>query len=205
MQATTLMRALATGAAGLAAAATVAVLGPVAGAAAAGTGPAVLAFRPAPYHYGKVLVGQRSAETFTLANTGGRSSGALRVTVSGPAAFSITADTCRASLAPGKTCTVRVRFAPARAGAVTATLRAVSKNRAAVASDALAGAGQGLGGAPGHVYWANANNDTIDEVPLTGGTVSHLDALGVSHTGWRRRPTASSGPTSSTARSMRHR
>jgi len=46
--------------------------------------------------------------------------------------------------------------------------------RAAVASDALAGAGQSLGGAPGHLYWANANNGTIAAVPLAGGTVTTL-------------------------------
>jgi len=49
--------------------------------------------------------------------------------------------------------------------------------RAAVASDALAGAGQSLGGAPGHLYWANANNGTIAAVPLAGGTVTRLADL----------------------------
>jgi hypothetical protein len=52
-------------------AAAVVVLGAATGAAAR-TGPAVLAFRPAPYDYGQVRVGQRAAETFTLVNTGGR-------------------------------------------------------------------------------------------------------------------------------------
>ena len=100
--------------AAVAAGAAVMVLGAGAGAASAGTGPAVLAFRPAPYDHGPVPVGQRAARTFTLASTGGQASSGLRITVSGPTASAVTADTCRASLAPGKTCNARVRFAPAR-------------------------------------------------------------------------------------------
>lgn len=133
----------------------------------------MLAFRPAPFDYGQVAVGQWAARTFTLANTGGRASSALMMRLSGPAAFRITADTCRASLAPGKSCTVRVRFAPAATGTVTAALRAVSRNRATAARDALAGTGTGLGSA-GHIYWANANAGTINEAPLAGGTATTL-------------------------------
>jgi len=153
------------------AAAVVVVLGGGVGAAVAMPRPAVLAFHPAPFDYGQIAVGQRAARTFTLANTGGRASGALRVTVSGAAAFAITADTCRASLAPGKACTVRVRFAPARGGTVTTTLRAVGKNGAAAARDALAGTGQGLGGAPGHIYWAG--DDAINTATLPGAGSPH--------------------------------
>jgi hypothetical protein len=158
-------------------AAAVVVLGAATGAAAR-TSPAVLAFHPAPYDYGQVRVGQRAAETFTLVNTGGRASGALTVTVSGSAAFTITAGTCRSSLGPGKKCTVRVRFAPARAGAVTGTLRAASKKHhkhQVLASDTLTGTGKGLGGAPGDIYWANQVPDgTINAAPLAGGTPTTL-------------------------------
>jgi hypothetical protein len=98
--------------------------------------------------------------------------------VSGSAAFTITAGTCRSSLGPGKKCTVRVRFAPARAGAVTGTLRAASKKHhqhQVLASDALTGTGKGLGGAPGDIYWANQVPDgTINAAPLAGGTPTTL-------------------------------
>src|SRR6266513_446694 len=122
-----------------------------AGTAAASAGPAVLAFHPAPFDYGPLPVGLLAARTFTLANTGDRASSALTVRLSGPAAFTITADGCTGkSLGPGKTCTVRVRFAPAQVGTVTATLRAVSKNRAATATGALAGTGgKGAGSGSG--------------------------------------------------------
>ena len=124
----------------------------------------VLAYPPGPVATTRQnLVGQRAARTFTLVNTGGRASSALTVRLSGAAAFRITADTCRASLAcRGKKCTVRVRPGPAPSlSAITATLRAVSKNRAAAATDALAGTGQGLGSAAA-VYWAN-RGDGIDQ------------------------------------------
>src|SRR5215472_8923376 len=95
-----------------------------AGPAAAG-GPPVLAFTPSPYDYGQVTVGQTAAKTFTLANSGGEASRALRVTLTGSGKFSITADTCTGtSLGPGKSCRVTVRFAATAPGTVTATLTA---------------------------------------------------------------------------------
>src|SRR5205823_1714856 len=65
---------------------------------------------------------------------------------------------------------------PARVGAVTATLRATSKNRAAAASDTLTGTGKSLlGGAPGHIYWStDVSSGTISAAPLTGGTPATL-------------------------------
>jgi Abnormal spindle-like microcephaly-assoc'd, ASPM-SPD-2-Hydin len=152
------------------------VLGSAAGTAAARPRPPVLAFHPAPFDYGRVTVRQQRVETFTLANTGGRASSALTVSLSGSAAFSITADACTAtSLGPGKTCTVTVRFAPTAIGTFTATLQAAGKNRAAAASDALTGTGKGFGATLGHIYWSNdvSTNGAIKAVPLTpGGTAT---------------------------------
>ena len=102
-------RVAAAGAAGtLAAAAMLAGAAP----AAARPAPAALAFSPSPYHYGQVAAGQAASRAFTLANTGGRATGKLTVALAGPAAFTITANTCKHSLAPRKSCTVTVRFAP---------------------------------------------------------------------------------------------
>jgi hypothetical protein len=106
--------------------------------AAAKTGP-MLAFTPSPYDYGQVAVGHTASQTFTLANSGGKGSGKLSVTLSGSAAFTITGKTCTGkSLGPGKSCTVTVQFAPASNGAAGTTLSAVSKK--ATATDALTGA-----------------------------------------------------------------
>src|SRR5215469_15148994 len=97
--------------------AVVIVSGAAAGVAAASAGPPVLAFIPSPFDFGQVSVGLPASQTFTLANTGGRASRGLTVTVSGSAAFTISADTCPATrLGPGASCTVTVQFAPASTG-----------------------------------------------------------------------------------------
>src|SRR5215469_17960190 len=64
-----------------------------AAAAARPTGPA-LVFSPSPYDYGQVRPGQSASQTFTLSNSGQKTTGRLRVRLSGPAAFSITGNTC---------------------------------------------------------------------------------------------------------------
>jgi centrosomal CEP192-like protein len=126
-----------------------------AGTAAASPRAASLAFTPAPYNYGQVPTGKTASRTFTLANTGGTATGKLRVRLTGPTAFTITGDTCRHTLKPGKTCTVTVRFAPTSAASLTATLSAAGKKHGAAATDALTGSGGGLGQSlGGHVYWA---------------------------------------------------
>jgi hypothetical protein len=120
----------------------------------------VLVFSPSPYDFGPVSPGQSASKTFTLRNSGQKATGKLRVRLSGPAAFSITRNTCRAvRLRPGKTCTVTVRFAPSQADRITATLTAASKGgpqHAATATDALAG-GQALGATPGQIYWVSTD------------------------------------------------
>ena len=127
------------------------------GVAARPTGP-VLAFSPSPYDYGQVSRGQSASQTFILSNSGQKTTGRLRVRLSGPAAFSITRDTCRkARLRPGGACAITVRLAPSRAGRITATLTAASKGgpqHAATAADVLTG-GRVLGAAPGQIYWVS--------------------------------------------------
>jgi hypothetical protein len=147
--------------------AVVVALGPAAGVAAAKPAPPVLAFTPAPYDYGQVAAGQAASRTFTLANTGGQGTGKLAVMLAGPAAFTITGGSCH-NLAPGKTCTVTVRFTPAHTGTVTATLTAAGKK--GHATDALTGS-EGLGAAPGHLYWTDqlgTESGTVKVIPLTG-------------------------------------
>ncbi len=126
-----------------------------------------LSFTPAPFDYGQVAAGQAASRTFTLANTGGQGTGRLRVTLAGSAAFTITGDTCH-SPAPGKTCSVTVRFTPAGSGTVTATLTAAGKKKAVTAADALTGSGKGLGQALGNIYWADSGDGTINSAALDG-------------------------------------
>jgi hypothetical protein len=129
-----------------------------AGPAVAKTGPPVLAFTPSPFDYGQVTVGQTASQTFTLANSGGKASRALRVTLAGPTEFTITADRCTGrSLGPRKSCTVTVQFAAASVGTVTATLTAVNNKHTILATDALTGTGAPVG----HIFWANNDTGTI--------------------------------------------
>ncbi len=126
-----------------------------------------LAFSPPTGDYGQVIVGQTASQDFTLANQGGSASGALTVTLSGSAAFTILADTCSAiSLGPGKSCTISVQFAPAGPGADSATLTAAGK-RADTATTSLTGTGV----VPGHLYWANQDAGTIVKAASDGSNL----------------------------------
>jgi len=131
--------------------------------------PPLLEFTPSPYDYGQVTIGQGATQTFTLANSGGQATGALTVTLAGPAAFTASADTCTgASLAPGGSCTVTVRLAPASTTTVSATLTGASTNPAATATAALTGTGV----LPSHLYWVSGTNPNF---PSGTVNVANLD------------------------------
>jgi len=147
--------------------AVVVALGSAAGVAAATPRPPALAFTPSPFDYGQVAAGQAASRTFTLANTGGQATGRLQVRLAGSAAFAITGDTCH-SLAPGKTCSVTVRFTPAGSGTVTATFTAAGKKKTVTAADVLTGTGKWLGQVLGNIYWADAGDGTVNSAALDG-------------------------------------
>lgn len=120
--------------------------------AEAGTAPS-LSFSASPSPaYGSVAVGQSSEQTFTLNNSGGSSTAALKITLTGASAFTIPAggDLCSAlALGPKKTCTVTVRYTPTAGGASdSATLSATSKKPAANAHLALTGRSENTWPAP---------------------------------------------------------
>ena len=128
------------------------------------------------YDYGAVNVGQTASQTFTLTNSGGRATGTLAVALSGPSAFTITADGCTArSLGPGKSCNVTVQYAPTVGGSGTATLTATGEH--ASASLTLTGSGT----VSGHVYWTNADADTIGRANLDGTGANQSFITGASN------------------------
>ncbi|WP_197429921.1 hypothetical protein [Auraticoccus cholistanensis] len=123
---------------------TLAITMTVPGPAHAGSAPA-LSWAPstgtAAYDYGTVDVGSESVQTFTLSNGGGSGTSALKITLGGSSAYSITQDTCSGtSLGPRKSCTVTVTYAPVSGGGTdTATLTATSNKAAARATHTLTG------------------------------------------------------------------
>ena len=143
------------------------VAGMAAGVASAKAEPPALAFSQSSPGYGSVTVGKKVSQVFTLTNSGGKASGALKLSVSGSGAFSITSDRCQGrSLGPGKSCTVAVKFAPAGAGPETATLTATGVKRPVAATVSLSGTGV----VPGHLYWVSKNErgDLIYDAGLDG-------------------------------------
>src|SRR5205823_1785258 len=151
----------------------VVLLAPAAGEAG---GPPVIAWSPTTspgtFDFGAVKVGDTPSQTFTLTNSGGSAPGALTITFSGSAAFSITSDACTGtSLGPRKSCAVTVEYAPTAAGASdTATLTATGKKPSGrSASITLTGSGAVP---PVHIYWTNANIGTIGRADLDGNNAN---------------------------------
>lgn len=98
-----------------------------------------IAFNPSSFSFGAVA-GGTSSETFTLTNTGGSASAALSISLSGSSAFAITADGCKGSLGPNKSCTVTVTYHAGTSGSSdAATLTAQGNKAAATATAALTG------------------------------------------------------------------
>ena len=129
-----------------AAAATVALLVPVAG--KAGGSPSIAWTSPpnsGTYDYGAVTPGQTASQTFTLTNSGGSATGMLSVSLSGSSAFSITSDACTGTaLGKGRSCAVTIQYEPTTAGqSDSATLTASGKKPSASASITLTGSGAG--------------------------------------------------------------
>lgn len=90
--------------------------------------PPVLTWALAQYDFGSVSVGQTPSETFTLSNTGGKSTGNIVITQSGSTAFIITADSCTdKALGPNKSCSVTVEYDPTNTSGDTGMLVATAE------------------------------------------------------------------------------
>ena len=84
------------------------------------------------YDFGAVDPASPSSVTFTLTNTGGRSSGTVTVSLSTSSVYSIAVDHCTDNaLGPNDSCTVTVEFAPTSGDTFTATLTANAEHGSA--------------------------------------------------------------------------
>jgi hypothetical protein len=94
-----------------------------------GTATEYVSAAPTSHNFGSTQTGTPTGATqFVVTNAGPGTSGTFATTLAGPNAseFGITANTCAGqTLAALATCTVSVRFAPATAGAKTATLKII--------------------------------------------------------------------------------
>jgi uncharacterized repeat protein (TIGR01451 family) len=152
-----------------------------------------LTVSPTPYDFGSVVLGTPlpPSQLFTFTNTGTKGTSALTVSLSGASAFTIAADNCTGtSLGKGKSCTVTVRFAPAAAGPVTATLRAISKQPDATATVQVTGTGVPSSVSVGDFVWHDVNGNGIQDagepgiagVTLTLTGTTNVGALVTDHT-----------------------
>lgn len=117
------------------------------------------------YDFGTVAPGQSSSTTFTLTNKGGSATGALKVTLSGSAAFAITANRCKASLGPKRTCSITIRYTPV-SGISSDNGVLVAKGSKPNTTANLAVAGTSV--LPRQIYWSNTGFDTIGRANVDG-------------------------------------
>jgi hypothetical protein len=128
----------------------------------AGQSAAGLNVNPAQLVFPIVEPGQSSAsQTVTLTNTGGSAANSLTLSATPP--FSLTQNTCGATLAAGASCSAAVIFSPPLNGPYTGTLTIASTSLAASASVPLSG----TGGVPGSVQ---AQPSLIDFTGFSGGS-----------------------------------
>jgi hypothetical protein len=131
---------------------------------------------PGSFDFGTVSPGGTASQVFTLKYSGGGDSEGLqlKITLTGSAAFTKTADTCTHILRPHRSCTVTVQYAPGGAGHLdtgTLTATGTGEERRVTATLNLAGAVAkatpglatvpGPGGPPG--------TTVTDAASLTGG------------------------------------
>jgi hypothetical protein len=167
------------------------VVSPASGSASAsvaGVGQATASFAISSSRgFGAIAVGSHSDASLTLTNVGGVASGAPALSVTGANAgeFSTTTS-CAAALAPGGSCTIWVRYAPASAHASTATL-GISASPGGTASTDLAGTAVAAGGVtispPSYVFADSAVGVSTQPQVFTVRNTSAIAITDLSVTG----------------------
>jgi hypothetical protein len=141
----------------------------------AGQGTTMLAISPSQMSFVQTKLGQSApAQIATIANTSNVTATQLAVSASAP--FSLTQNTCGASLMAGATCSVGVVFTPTANAVVSGTLSANSATFADAATASLSG----IGGAAGAIQVQPGSL----AFPVTGvGLISATRAVTLSNNG----------------------
>ncbi|WP_124848090.1 S-layer family protein [Acidipila sp. EB88] len=151
-----------------------------------GLAPGALALAPTSLAFGSAVIGTTSAaQTVTVTNSGGVAISPGTATTTGD--YSITSNTCGASLAPSQSCSVAVVFKPTAAGDRPGQLTLPGDGSEAVAVATLDGAGTTAGQlsfmpsslAFGTVAVGSSGTATTS-VTNSGGTAVHLGSLAAS-------------------------
>ena len=158
-----------------------------------GLQPAAISVNPTQLAFPAQPIGQATSPlTLTINNTGGASMSNIGFQITGQAAssFSWGASTCGATLSSGSGCTVQVTFAPAAAGALTATLVVTSSTlNVAPVQVSLSGTGQAASGiviSPAQMFFTQATLGQVSgaqtaTITNTGNVVATGLALSISH------------------------
>jgi len=155
-------------------------------AAHAADGFAEASLSPTSLVFGQVNIGHSTSQTVTVTSTGATplTPGAVSLTGTSAAAFSVTANTCTgATLATGQTCTIRVTANPVTAGALTATLNVVANTAAGsltadvTGTSVIEGGGTYFPVSPARILDTRTGNGVTKGIVGKGGTV-HLQVTG---------------------------
>jgi Abnormal spindle-like microcephaly-assoc'd, ASPM-SPD-2-Hydin len=133
------------------------------------SGPASLAFGS------QALFLQSAPKTLTLTNSGATTVAVAAIAVSDPGEFPLLSSTC-GNVAAGASCTISVAFAPALAGARSATLTVTNNGAVNPFSVQLSGTGASAGGSGTKVTVVEYYDATFDHYFITsvGGEISAL-------------------------------
>lgn len=103
---------------------------------------AVLVTSPSSWSFGSVAVGTKSlAESFVLSNSGTASLAISSIQMVTGQAFTVSANTCGSSIAPGASCSVSVTFTPSSTGAASDSVQIIYGSPATTQSIGVTGQG----------------------------------------------------------------
>ncbi len=146
-----------------------------------GTSPAAVGLSPLALSFAPTIVNQTTAsQSITVSNTGGTVATLSSPTLSGNASdFTIFADTCGATLAPGTGCTLSITFTPTASGARAATL-SITDNAGTSSAATQTASLSGIGEAPATDTLSAA---ALSFAPQQIGTTSAAQTLTLTNSG----------------------
>jgi hypothetical protein len=150
-----------------------------------GANPATLTISNSGFDFGSVAIGATPTQVFTINNTGGVD--ATSVVLSGISApYSVTANTCAATITAGGNCAITVKFTPTTTGLISNTIT-LTYNNGVAAGQTSTNTIQGTGSNPALLAISNTSydfgNTVIGQSPTNKWTFTLTNNGGVQATG----------------------